>query len=57
MFLVVVILVGLMGQGARIDPPSLLHSSAGPETTDAILLDDAEPPEEEAKAKAKGRKS
>ncbi len=56
-FLVVVILVGLMVQGARIDPPSLLHSSAGPETTDAILLDHAEPPEEEPKAKAKGPKS
>ena len=57
LLLVVVILIGLVVQGARIDPPSLLHSPSESQTADAILLGDASPPERAPKAKAKGPKS
>ena len=55
--LVVVILIGLLVQGARIDPPSHLHSLAEPQTTDAILLEADTPPEVESKGKSKAPKS
>ena len=57
LLLVVVILIGLLVQGARIDPPSHLHSLAEPQTTDAILLEADTPPEVESKGKSKAPKS
>jgi hypothetical protein len=57
LLLVVVILIGLLVQGARIDPPSRLESWTEPQTTDAILLGADTPPEVEAKVKSKPPKS
>ena len=57
LLLVVVILIGLVVQGARIEPPSLLHSLAEPQTADAILLEADTPPEVEPKGKSKAPKS
>ena len=57
LLLVVVILIGLLVQGARIDPPSRLESWTEPQTTDAILLGADTPPEVEAKVKSKAPKS
>jgi subtilisin family serine protease len=56
LLLVVLIFIGLLVQGARIDPPSHLHSLAQP-TTDAILLEADTPPEVEPKGKSKAPKS
>ena len=57
LLLVVLIFIGLLVQGARIDPPSHLHSLAQPATTDAILLEADTPPEVEQKGKSKAPKS
>jgi len=57
LLLVVVILIGLLVQGARIDPPSHLHSLTQPEITDAVLLNVDTPPEVEPKGKSKPPKS
>ena len=57
LLLVVLIFIGLLVQGARIDPPSHLHSLAQPTTTDAILLEADTPPEVEPKGKSKAPKS
>ena len=56
-FLVLLILVGLLVQGAQIDPPGTLHSlnEAGP--VEAVLLDEADSPENEGKVNAKAPKS
>ena len=56
-FLVLLILVGLLVQGAQIDPPETLHSlnEAGP--VEAVLLDEADSPENEGKVNAKAPKS
>ncbi len=56
-FLVLLILVGLLVQGAKIDPPATLHSLSGSEPVEAVLLDDNTPVENEAKASAKTPKS
>ena len=56
-FLVLFILVGLLVQGARIDPPATLHSLSGSEPVEAVLLDESTPVENEAKASAKPPKS
>ena len=56
-FLVLLILVGLLVQGARIDPPSILHSLNDSEPVEAVLLDESTPVENEAKANAKPPKS
>lgn len=55
--LVVVILIGLLVQGARIDRLAQLHSLTQPNTADAILLDADTPPEVEPKGKSKAPKS
>ena len=57
LLLVVVILIGLLVQGARIDPPSHLHSLTEPQITDAVLLNVDTPPEVEPKGKSKPPKS
>ena len=57
LLLVVVILIGLLVQGARIDPPSHLHSLTEPQITDAVLLNVDMPPEVEPKGKSKPPKS
>jgi hypothetical protein len=57
LLLVVLILIGLLVQGARIDPPSRLESLTEPQSTDAILLGVDTPPEVEAKVKSKPPKS
>jgi hypothetical protein len=57
LLLVVLILIGLLVQGARIDPPSRLESLTEPQSTDAILLGVDTPPEVEAKVKSKAPKS
>ena len=56
-FLVVLILVGLLVQGAKIDPPATLHSLSGSAPVEAVLLDDNTRVENEAKANAKPPKS
>ena len=57
LLLLVVILIGLLVQGARIDPPSHLHSLTEPQITDAVLLNVDTPPEVEPKGKSKPPKS
>ena len=56
-FLVLLILVGLLVQGAKIDPPATLHSLSDSEPVEAVLLDESTPVESEAKASAKPPKS
>ena len=56
-FLVLFILVGLLVQGARIDPPATLHSLRGSEPVEAVLLDGSTSVEHEAKASPKPPKS
>jgi len=56
-FLVLLILVGLLVQGAKIDPPATLHSLSGSAPVEAVLLDDNTRVENEAKANAKPPKS
>jgi subtilisin family serine protease len=56
-FLVLLILVGLLVQGAKIDPPATLRSLSGSEPAEAVLLDDNTPVKNEAKADAKPPKS
>ena len=56
-FLVLLILVGLLVQGARIDPPATLHSLSGSEPLEAVLLDGSTSVEHEAKASPKPPKS
>ena len=56
-FLVLLILVGLLVQGAKIDPPATLHSLSGSDPVEAVLLDDNTLVEHEAKANAKAPKS
>ena len=56
-FLVLLILVGLLVQGAKIDPPATLHSLSDSEPVEAVLLDDNTSVENEAKASAKAPKS
>ncbi|MGB1233823.1 MAG: hypothetical protein ACPHF0_06625, partial [Poseidonia sp.] len=56
-FLVLLILVGLLVQGARIDPPATLHSLRGSEPVEAVLLDGSTSVEHEAKASPKPPKS
>ena len=56
-FLVLLILVGLLVQGAKIDPPATLRSLSGSEPAEAVLLDDTTSVENEAKASAKAPKS
>ena len=51
------ILVGLLVQGAKIDPPAALRSLSGSEPVEAVLLDDTTSVENEAKASAKAPKS
>ena len=59
--LVVLILLGLLVQGARIDEPKTLESLAGHDqsntVSDAVLLDNASPPEQSPKAPSKRKKS
>jgi len=56
-FLVLLILVGLLVQGARIDPPSNLQSLSDAEPVEALLLNDSTSLEDESKANAKTPKS
>ncbi len=56
-FLVLLILVGLLVQGARIDPPATLHSLSGSEPVEAVLLDGSTSVVHEAKASPKPPKS
>ena len=56
-FLVLLILVGLLVQGAKIDPPATLHSLSDSEPVEAVLFDDSTSVEKEAKANAKPPKS
>ena len=56
-FLVLLILLGLLVQGARIDPPATLHSLREDEPVEAVLLDASTSVEGEPKAKAKAPKS
>ena len=56
-FLVLLILVGLLVQGAKIDPPATLHSLSDNEPVEAVLLDGSTSVEKEAKANAKPPKS
>ena len=56
-FLVLLILVGLLVQGAKIDPPATLRSLSGSEPAEAVLLDDTTSVENEAKASGKAPKS
>ena len=56
-FLVLLILVGLLVQGAKIDPPATLHSLSDSEPMEAVLFDDSTSVEQEAKANAKPPKS
>ena len=56
-FLVLVILVGLLVQGAQIDPPGTLHSLNEAAPVEAVLLDEADSPENEGKVNAKAPKS
>jgi serine protease AprX len=56
-FLMLLILVGLLVQGARIDPPATLHSLSGSEPVEAVLLDGSTSVEHEAKASPKPPKS
>ena len=55
--LVLLILLGLLVQGARIDEPSTLHSLNDGPVGDALLLDEQTPPEAEAKASTNRKKS
>ena len=55
--LVLLILLGLLVQGARIDEPSTLHSLSEGPVGDALLLDEQTLPEEEAKASTNRKKS
>ncbi len=55
--LVLLILLGLLAQGARTDEPSTLHSLGDGVVEDAMLLDDQAPPEVEAKSSTKRKKS
>ena len=59
--LVVLILLGLLVQGARIDEPKTLESLAGHDrsdlVSDAVLLDGESPPEQSPKARSKRKKS
>ena len=56
-FLVLLILVGLLVQGAQIDPPGTLHSLNEAAPVEAVLLDEADSPENEGKVNAKAPKS
>ena len=56
-FLVLLILVGLLVQGAQIDPPRTLHSLNEAAPVEAVLLDEADSPENEGKVNAKAPKS
>ena len=56
-FLVLLILVGLLVQGAQIDPPGTLHSLDEAAPVEAVLLDEADSPENEGKVNAKAPKS
>ena len=56
-FLVLLILVGLLVQGSRIDPPSNLQSLSDAEPVEALLLNDSTSLEDESKANAKTPKS
>ena len=56
-FLVLLILVGLLVQGAQIDPPRTLHSLNEAAPVEAVLLDEANSPENEGKVNAKAPKS
>ena len=56
-FLVLLILVGLLVQGAQIDPPGTLHSLNEAAPVEAVLLDKADSPENEGKVNAKAPKS
>ena len=57
MFLLVLILLGLLVQGARIDEPETLHSHPTGPVQDALLLDDESGAEMEAKPSSKRKKS
>ena len=56
-FLVLLILVGLLVQGAQIDPPGTLHSLNEAAPVEAVLIDEADSPENEGKVNAKAPKS
>jgi subtilisin family serine protease len=56
-FLVLLILIGLLVQGAKIDPPATLRSLMPTEPVEAVLLDDPTPAEKEKKAGTKPPKS
>ena len=56
-FLVLLILIGLLVQGAKIDPPSTLRSLMPTEPVEAVLLDDPTSAEKEKKAGTKPPKS
>ena len=56
-FLVLLILIGLLVQGAKIDPPATLRSLMTTEPVEAVLLDDPTPAEKEKKAGTKPPKS
>ena len=56
-FLVLLILVGLLVQGAQIDPPGTLHSLNEAAPVEAVLLDEADSPENEGKVNVKAPKS
>ena len=56
-FLVLLILVGLLVQGAKIDPPATLHSLSDNEPVEAVLFDGSTSVEKKAKANAKPPKS
>ena len=56
-FLVLLILVGLLVQGAQIDPPGTLHSLSEAAPVEAVLLGEADSPENEGKVNAKAPKS
>ena len=55
--LILLILLGLLVQGLRIDEPSTLDARALVSVEDAVLLDDTSQPETEAKGEKKSKKS
>ena len=55
-FLVLLILLGLLVQGAQIDPPATLHSLNDGAPIEAVLLGEGPPPEGAGKVNAKSPK-